>query len=78
MTGRWVDAAEALRIGLVNRVDAEPGQLAAVLAEGLAGRGRGHRGPGQADRVGGRPAGPAARRARRQPGRLVPAVLTGR
>ena len=39
MTGRWVDAAEALRIGLVNRVDAEPGQLAAVLAEGLAGRG---------------------------------------
>jgi enoyl-CoA hydratase len=39
MTGRWVDAAEALRIGLVNRVDAEPGQLAAVLAEGLAGQG---------------------------------------
>ena len=39
MTGRWVDAAEALRIGLVNRVDAEPGQLAAELAEGLAGRG---------------------------------------
>jgi enoyl-CoA hydratase len=39
MTGRWVEAAEALRIGLVNRVDDEPSQLAAVLAEGLAERG---------------------------------------
>jgi enoyl-CoA hydratase len=39
MTGRWVEAAEALRIGLINRVDDEPGQLAAGLAEGLAERG---------------------------------------
>src|SRR5262249_32722262 len=41
MTGRWVDAAEALTLGLVNRV--EPGplpaaeQLAATLAAGSAG-----------------------------------------
>jgi enoyl-CoA hydratase len=39
MTGRWVESAEALRIGLVNRVDEEPGQLAAVLARGLLERG---------------------------------------
>lgn len=41
MTGRWVDAAEAQRIGLVNRVYAEPGQAAAVLATELLDRGAG-------------------------------------
>lgn len=35
-TGRRFDAAEALRIGLVNRI-AEPGQLEALLAEYVAG-----------------------------------------
>ena len=33
MTGRWVDAAEALALGLVSRVDDDPG----LVAEGLAG-----------------------------------------
>jgi len=41
MTGRWVDAAEALALGLVNRVDPEPlpaaEELAAKLAAGGAG-----------------------------------------
>ena len=41
MTGRWVDAAEALALGLVNRVDPEPlpaaEELAAELAVGGAG-----------------------------------------
>ena len=41
MTGRWVDAAEALALGLVNRVDPEPllaaEELAAELAAGGAG-----------------------------------------
>jgi enoyl-CoA hydratase len=41
MTGRWVDAAEAERIGLVNQVYAEPGQAAAILAKQLADRGAG-------------------------------------
>jgi enoyl-CoA hydratase/carnithine racemase len=41
MTGRWVDAAEAERIGLVNRVYADPGQAAAILAGQLADRGTG-------------------------------------
>jgi enoyl-CoA hydratase len=41
MTGRWVDAAEAERIGLVNRVYAEPGQAATVLARELADQGAG-------------------------------------
>lgn len=41
MTGRWVDAAEAERIGLVNRVYAEPGQAAALLAKQLADQGPG-------------------------------------
>ena len=41
MTGRWVDAAEAERIGLVNRVYADPGQAATVLAGQLAERGAG-------------------------------------
>jgi enoyl-CoA hydratase/carnithine racemase len=41
MTGRWVDAAEALALGLVNRVEPDPlpvaEQLAAALAAGSAG-----------------------------------------
>jgi len=41
MTGRWVDAAEALALGLVNRVEPDPlsaaDQLAATLAAGSAG-----------------------------------------
>src|SRR5215470_974372 len=41
MTGRWVDAAEALTLGLVNRVEPDPlpaaEQLAATLAAGGAG-----------------------------------------
>jgi len=41
MTGRWLDAAEALTLGLVNRVTAEPlrsaEELAAELAAGSAG-----------------------------------------
>jgi enoyl-CoA hydratase/carnithine racemase len=41
MTGRWVDAAEALKLGLVNRVEPEPlpaaEELAAELAVGGAG-----------------------------------------
>jgi enoyl-CoA hydratase/carnithine racemase len=49
MTGRWVDAAEAERIGLVNRVYAEPGQAATVLAKQLADQGAGV--PGAVKRV---------------------------
>ncbi len=41
MTGRWVDAAEAERIGLVNRVYAEPGQAATALAKQVLDRGAG-------------------------------------
>jgi enoyl-CoA hydratase/carnithine racemase len=41
MTGRWLDATEALALGLVNRVAAEPlraaEELAAELAAGSAG-----------------------------------------
>ncbi len=41
MTGRWVDAAEALALGLVNRVEPDPlaaaEALAAALAAGSAG-----------------------------------------
>jgi enoyl-CoA hydratase/carnithine racemase len=41
MTGRWVDAAEALTLGLVNRVEPDPlpaaEQLAATLAAGSSG-----------------------------------------
>jgi enoyl-CoA hydratase len=36
MTGRWVAATEALAIGLVNRVEDDPGQVAAALAEVMA------------------------------------------
>jgi enoyl-CoA hydratase len=49
LTGRWVDAAEAERIGLVNRVYADPGQAAAVLAKQLADQGAGV--PGAVKRV---------------------------
>ncbi len=41
MTGRWVDAAEAERIGLVNRVYADPGQAATVLAKQVLDQGAG-------------------------------------
>ena len=36
LTGRWVEAAEALAIGLVNRVNDDPGQVAAGIAAELA------------------------------------------
>jgi len=36
MTGRWVTATEALAMGLVNRVEDDPGQVAADIAEELA------------------------------------------
>jgi enoyl-CoA hydratase len=36
MTGRWVDAAEALALGLVNRVEPDPLAAAAALAATLA------------------------------------------
>ena len=39
LTGRWVEAAEALRLGLVNRVEKEPGKAAAELAGQLLARG---------------------------------------
>jgi enoyl-CoA hydratase len=39
MTGRWVDAAEALTLGLVHRIDDNPDQAAADLAETLAAAG---------------------------------------
>jgi enoyl-CoA hydratase len=35
LTGRWVEAAEALRLGLLHQVDDDPGQIAAALAETL-------------------------------------------
>jgi enoyl-CoA hydratase/carnithine racemase len=41
LTGRWVDAAEALAIGLVNEVCDDPGTVAAAIAARLAGRGSG-------------------------------------
>jgi enoyl-CoA hydratase len=36
MTGRWVGATEALTMGLVNRVEDDPGRVAAGIAEKLA------------------------------------------
>jgi enoyl-CoA hydratase/carnithine racemase len=39
LTGRWVEAAEALAIGLVNRVDDDPGRIAAGIAADLAAQG---------------------------------------
>lgn len=41
LTGRWVEAAEALALGLVSRVCEDPGPVAAGIAAGLAGRGAG-------------------------------------
>lgn len=41
LTGRWVEAAEALRLGLVSRVEDEPGRAAAELAGELLARGAG-------------------------------------
>jgi enoyl-CoA hydratase/carnithine racemase len=38
MTGRWVEAAEALALGLVHRIDDDPGQAATSAAEILAAR----------------------------------------
>jgi enoyl-CoA hydratase/carnithine racemase len=39
LTGRWVQADEALAMGLVNRVEADPGRAAAGLAADLAAQG---------------------------------------
>jgi enoyl-CoA hydratase/carnithine racemase len=41
LTGRWVEAAEALALGLVNRVCDDPEPVAAQIAADLAGRGVG-------------------------------------
>jgi enoyl-CoA hydratase len=41
MTARWVHAAEALAIGLVNRVEGDPQRVAAEFAAGFAARGPG-------------------------------------
>jgi len=38
LTGRWVEAAEALKLGLVNRVCDDPERVAAEIATDLAGR----------------------------------------
>jgi enoyl-CoA hydratase/carnithine racemase len=41
LTGRWVDAAEALALGLVNRVTDDPERVAGQIAADLAARGAG-------------------------------------
>jgi len=41
LTGRWVEAPEALALGLVNRVCDDPEPVAAQIAADLAGRGAG-------------------------------------
>ena len=41
LTGRWLEAAEALALGLVNRICDDPEPAAAQLAADLAGRGTG-------------------------------------
>ena len=41
LTGRWVGAAEALQLGLVNQVCADPGQAATVLAKQVLDQGAG-------------------------------------
>lgn len=41
MTGRWIEASEALALGLVSRIDDEPGPVAAGIAEALAAAGPG-------------------------------------
>jgi enoyl-CoA hydratase/carnithine racemase len=38
LTGRWVEAAEALALGLVNRLEAAPGRAGPELAGGLLAR----------------------------------------
>jgi enoyl-CoA hydratase len=38
LTGRWVDATEALALGLVNRVEAEPDTVAEEIVAGIARR----------------------------------------
>jgi enoyl-CoA hydratase/carnithine racemase len=45
LTGRWVEAPEALRLGLVNRVEDEPGKVAAELAGDLLAHGAAVAGP---------------------------------
>ncbi len=51
LTGRWVGAAEALQLGLVNQVCADPGTVAAGLAQALTGGAAepGAAGPGAAE-----------------------------
>jgi enoyl-CoA hydratase/carnithine racemase len=39
LTGRWLEAAEALALGLLNRVSPEPDALAGEIAADLARRG---------------------------------------
>jgi len=46
LTGRWLEAAEALALGLVNRVCEDPEPAAALIAADLAGRGTGAAGTG--------------------------------
>jgi len=46
LTGRWLEAAEALALGLVNRVCEDPEPAAAQIAADLAGRGTGAAGAG--------------------------------
>jgi enoyl-CoA hydratase/carnithine racemase len=41
LTGRWVEAGEALAMGLVNRVEDDPGEAAATVAAELAAQGPG-------------------------------------
>lgn len=41
LTGRWVEATEALAMGLVNRVEDDPDRVAADIAEELAAQGPG-------------------------------------
>jgi len=41
LTGRWVEAAEALALGLLNQVCEDPEPVAAGIAASLAGRGSG-------------------------------------
>jgi enoyl-CoA hydratase/carnithine racemase len=41
LTGRWVEAAEALTLGLVNRVCDDPEPVAAQIIADLAGAGAG-------------------------------------
>jgi enoyl-CoA hydratase len=46
LTGRWLEAAEALALGLVNRVCEDPEPAAVQIAADLAGRGSGAAGAG--------------------------------